>query len=108
MNWQDPKIEKLAQAFLSLDTIETTKYFLGDILTENEIKEFSKRLYIAEMLNEKKSYSQIEKETGLSSTTIARVSKCLKGEKGGYASVLANMSHHILSSKVKKGLLSTV
>jgi len=52
--------------------------FLRDLLSENEILEFSRRFEVAKMLEEKKSYSEIEQKTKMSSTTIARISKFLK------------------------------
>jgi len=52
--------------------------FLRDLLSENEILEFSRRFEVAKMLEEKISYSEIEQETKMSSTTIARISKFLK------------------------------
>jgi TrpR-related protein YerC/YecD len=51
--------------------------FLRDLLSEKEILEFSNRFKVAQMLEEKLSYKQIEKETKMSSTTIARISKFL-------------------------------
>lgn len=81
--------------------------FPRDLLTEGEINEFGKRLQVAQMLVEKVSYSQIEKETGLSSTTVARVSKWLNDGMGGYKSILPKMEHHHLSSEMKKGLSSS-
>lgn len=106
MNWKDSKNQELVEAILSLETPEEAQAFLRDLLTESEIIEFAKRFYTAQMLFLNTPYSQIEKETGLSSTTVARVSKWLNDGMGGYKSVLNKMNHHHLSSKMKKGLLS--
>ena len=62
--------------------------FLRDLLTEAELVEFSQRLMIAHMLDQGISYKKIEEDTGASSTTIARVSKFLQGEFGGYKKFL--------------------
>lgn len=94
MNWNTPNKQQLVQAFLSLETADEVKRFLRDLLTESEIDEFTKRFQAAEMLAAKVPYTQIEKETGLSSTTIARVSKYLAGKEAGYAAVLKKLSHH--------------
>jgi TrpR-related protein YerC/YecD len=51
--------------------------FLRDLLSEKEILEFSNRFKVAQMLEEKVSYKQIEEKTKVSSTTIARISKFL-------------------------------
>lgn len=58
--------------------------FLRDLLSEKEILEFSRRFEVAKMLNEGESYSKIEEKTRMSSTTIARISKFLKGKNLGY------------------------
>lgn len=66
--------------------------FLRDLLTEAELIEFSQRLIIAYMLEKKMSYKDIEAKTGASSTTIARVSKYLQGEFGGYKKYISYLS----------------
>jgi TrpR-related protein YerC/YecD len=93
MNWNEPKYLKLVAAMLSIETDDEARRFLRDLMTEKEIQEFANRLKAAEMLTEKIPYSVIEKETGLSSTTVARVSKWLNGEAGGYKTIL-NRLHH--------------
>lgn len=76
MNYLDTKDSKaLYKAFLSLKTLAECKKFLRDLLTEAEIKEFTNRWKVARMLNKKISYERIEKETKMSSTTIARIQK---------------------------------
>ncbi|MDD2917131.1 MAG: YerC/YecD family TrpR-related protein [Candidatus Gracilibacteria bacterium] len=62
--------------------------FLRDLLSSSEIQEFSHRFRVARMLQEGVSYKKIEESTGMSSTTIARISKFLKGENHGYARAL--------------------
>lgn len=88
---------ELYKAILSLKTESESKKFLRDLLTEAEIKEFTNRWKVARMLDKKVPYQQIEKETGMSSTTIARVQKWLTGGMGGYKLMLKrlkNNSHH--------------
>ena len=63
--------------------------FLRDLLSENEIREFSARFQVAQMLQDGVSYKNIEAITGMSSTTIARISKFLKGEHHGYLHALS-------------------
>ena len=77
----------LYKVFTKLNTKEEVELFLIDLLTPQERDELSRRWAAAKMLNQQLSYLQIEKETGLSSTTIARVSKALK-EGGGYSQAL--------------------
>ena len=63
--------------------------FLRDLLSEWEIREFANRLQVAGMLEAGCSYKKIEDETKMSSTTIARISKFLKGENHGYSHALS-------------------
>ncbi len=100
MNWNTSDNKKLTQAILSLKTTDEAERFLRDLMTIGEIEEFGKRLKTAEMLLNKVSYSLIEKETGLSSTTVARVSKYLNGKLGGYK-IIINRLHH--NPQTKRG-----
>ncbi len=106
--WNNEKTEDLARTLLALENSEEVKFFLRDLLTEAEIIEFGRRWQAAQMLDGKVSYSQIIKKTGLSSTTVARISKWLKNGKGGYQLVLDriklaknNLHHHDFSSLQK-------
>ncbi len=78
----------LYKAFLSLENEEECKKFLRDLLTSAEIKEFVNRFKVARMLEKKIPYTRIEKETKMSSTTIARISKWLIKGMGGYQLVI--------------------
>jgi TrpR-related protein YerC/YecD len=80
----------LLSSLLQCKEVDELFSFLRDLLTEAEILEFSQRLDIARRLHQKESYKKIEAETGVSSTTIARVAKFLKGAYGGYRKILEN------------------
>lgn len=97
MDWNKPKNKQLVRALLSLKTPDEARRFLRDLLTPDEIDEFAKRFQTAEMLSRKVPYSVIEKKTGLSSTTVARVSKWLNGREGGYRRVIAKLHHRSTS-----------
>jgi TrpR-related protein YerC/YecD len=75
---------ELYSAILQIRTIEEARMFFRDLLTEEEIVEFGARWRVAQLLDAKVPYSEIEKKTGLSSTTIARISKWLSNGLGGY------------------------
>lgn len=85
-------MQNLYQAILTLETEDECMKFLRDLLTEAEIKEFSNRWKVAQMLDQKIPYEKIEKATGMSSTTIARISKWLNEGKGGYKLVLKKLA----------------
>ena len=94
MNWSSTEGNRLVEALLALETPEETRCFLRDLMTEGEIEEFSRRFQAAEMLTQKVPYARIEKVTGLSSTTVARVSKWLNRGEGGYRTIISKLHHH--------------
>ena len=103
MNWKTKEKRELIEAILSLKNQNEAERFLRDLLTEGEIEEFSKRFLAANMLSNNTQYDVITKKTGLSSTTVARIQKWLRGPLGGYRLVINNLHHHN-PSKLKKGL----
>lgn len=102
IDWNKKENDQLLSSFLVLKSKDEISRFLRDIMTENEIKEFSNRLEAARLLTRDTQYCAIIERTGLSSTTIARISKWLKGPLGGYRLVLKKLHHPI--SKIEKGL----
>lgn len=82
------EVNDLLHVLTSLDDEDTVFALLEDLFTIREIRETSQRLAVARMLNEGASYTTIEKATGASATTIARVSKCLAYGTGGYGVAL--------------------
>ncbi|MFA6257483.1 MAG: YerC/YecD family TrpR-related protein [Candidatus Paceibacterota bacterium] len=106
MNWGDKKNRQFVEAILTLKNTNETERFLRDLMTESEIKEFANRLEAARLLSIDIQYNAIIESTGLSSATIARIAKWLKGSLGGYRLILSRLSnHHHNSSKLRKGLL---
>ncbi len=93
MNWKNKENKELIRAILALKTNQEAERFLRDLMTEKEIKEFAKRLKAAEMLSQKIPYILIEKETGLSSATVARVAKWLKRKNSGYKTIIYRLHH---------------
>lgn len=93
MDWKSSESMQLVEALLALKTRQETQAFLRDILTEGEIEEFSKRLQAAVMLTQELPYADIQKKTGFSTTTIARVSKWLQKGTGGYRMIISRLHH---------------
>jgi TrpR-related protein YerC/YecD len=87
-NILNKETKALYKTFLLLKNEDGCKRFLRDLLTEPEIKEFTNRWKVARMLDQKIQYEIIEKETGMSSTTIARINKWLTKGMGGYKLML--------------------
>lgn len=107
IDWNIKINEQFIEAILSLKNADETKRFLRDLMTEKEINEFANRLEAASLLSKDVQYNAIIESTGLSSTTIARISKWLKGSLGGYRLVLSRLSKSYLHhnpSKVREGL----
>ena len=103
MDWNTKENRQFFEAILTLKNADEAKRFLRDLMTEGEIKEFANRLEAASLLSKDVQYNAISEGTGLSSTTIARISKWLKGSLGGYRLVLSRINHHG-PSKIRKGL----
>ena len=107
MNFRpDRKTKQLFEAILKLKTLDECRRFFRDLLTEAEIKEFANRWRVAQMLKNKIDYKTIEKKTGMSSTTIARVQKWLTRGMGGYRFMLKRLgldqvnSHHYTPTRL--------
>ena len=77
-------VERLFRAILSLENLEECEKFFDDAFTIQEIESIAQRFDVACRLCEGTSYVQINAETGASTATICRVSKCLNYGDGGY------------------------
>lgn len=84
--------QALFKAILCLKNEDETRRFLRDLLTEAEIKEFSNRWKVVRLLDKKVPYEDITKQTGMSSTTIARIQKWLNEKFGGYKFMLQRIN----------------
>lgn len=87
-NWHNESTDALCDALLSLKSREECYAFLEDICTIKEILDMSQRLLVAKMLAKGVSYAVICRETGVSTATISRISKCYEYGSGGYRSVI--------------------
>ena len=85
------KLEKLCRAMLSLETVEECEAFFRDAFTMQEAEAIAQRLEVACLLNDGKSYADVNRDTGASTATICRVSRCLNYGSGGYKTVISRM-----------------
>lgn len=85
---KDDMTDGLFEAILKLETIEECYAFFEDICTINEIKSLAQRLEVAKMLEQKKTYTEIQHLTGASTATISRVNRCLSYGSDGYKLIL--------------------
>jgi len=86
--FQNKDINELFEAILSLKNEEECYRFFEDICTVNEINAIAQRLQVAKLLSEKKTYTEIEKQTRASTATISRINKCVNYGADGYKIVL--------------------
>ncbi|MBU5487304.1 TrpR-like protein YerC/YecD [Clostridium sp. MSJ-8] len=81
------------RAVLTLQSIDECYDFFEDVATINEVKSLAQRMYVAKLLNEKRTYSEIADITGASTATISRVNKCLNYGSEGYTTVLDRLKN---------------
>ena len=79
---------KFYKAVISLNSEQECKNFFDDICTIQELEAIAQRFEVACLLDEGKSYVDVNKETGASTATICRVSKCLNYGEGGYKTAI--------------------
>lgn len=85
---KDDMTDGLFEAILKLDTVEECYAFFEDICTINEIKSLAQRLEVAKMLEQKRTYIEIQHLTGASTATISRINRCLSYGSDGYKLIL--------------------
>jgi len=78
MDKNKEQLNFLADALLNLRNLEEVTAFLSDLLTNSEMKTLKMRLQVAKKLKQGLPYTQIVRETGASSATIAKVSENYK------------------------------
>lgn len=88
---QDPVRDYLFEAILTLETVEDCYRFFDDLCTVKEVSEMAKRLCAARLLDGNAVYTEVNEQTGLSTATISRISRCLKYGSDGYRDVLRRL-----------------
>lgn len=92
-SWKNTKTTSLFKAVLRLKTVSECEKFFRDLLTLEEIREFSERWQVAQMVDKGISYREIAKKTGVSTATITRVAHWLKHGEGGYKLILKRIKN---------------
>lgn len=85
----------LLDALVLLDDAASAYALLQDLCTPREIEDLSRRLQVARMLDAGANYEHIQAKTGVSSTTVSRVSKCLTYGPGGYRQTLDRLPAYV-------------
>ncbi len=84
---QDELLNNLVSVLTNISDKDEMLDFLHDLLTEKKMENLAIRLNCAHLLYSGKTYSEVIKETKISSTTLSRISRCLR-QGNGYNSVL--------------------
>ena len=74
--------EQLFSVISKLSSPEEVGVFLTDLCSLHELDSMAQRLNAAKLLLNGKTYENIIKETGISSKTLSRISKCVKQGRG--------------------------
>lgn len=80
--------QDLIKAILSIENTKECEQFLSDICTIQELEKMSQRLQAAQLLIDGDTYEQVIEKTGISSTTLSRVSRCIRYGDGGYKNII--------------------
>jgi TrpR-related protein YerC/YecD len=80
------------KALTKLRSTEEVAEFFSDMFTPAEARTFVSRWKAATMLYQKTPYLDIQKETGLSSATVARVSQAIQYGTGGLIKILERLT----------------
>jgi len=81
-------VDELYGILLKLKTKEDCKALLDDLCTYKEVEQMALRAYAAKLFLMGKTYSEIIKETELSSATLSRVSRAVTHGSGGYGAFI--------------------
>jgi TrpR-related protein YerC/YecD len=87
MNNKTPS-KDLIDAILSIETEEECIAFLNDICTIQELQKLDQRLKAAILLLDNQTYEKVIEKTKISSTTLSRVSRCIRYGDGGYKNII--------------------
>lgn len=105
-----PRQEALAErslyaAVASLKSVDECRAFFRDLCTPAEIQAMADRWAVVGLLEAGLPYREINKQTGVSVTTITRVARALTHGSGGYviASERLNGRAHSLTKESKVG-----
>ncbi len=82
------EIDNLYELIPLIQTKDECRALFEDLCTYKEIEAMAQRLHAARLLLDGVTYEQIIEQTGISSATLSRVSKCVK-YGSGYKNLLS-------------------
>lgn len=81
----------LFEAVMQLENMDECYRFFEDICTIKEVQAIAQRFEVAKLLKSKKTYNEIEEETGASTATISRINRSLNYGADGYKIVFERL-----------------
>jgi TrpR-related protein YerC/YecD len=98
-----PLADALFRAVLQLRTVDECYRLFEDLCTIGEVQALAQRFAVARMLDQGKTYHEIEARTGASSATISRVRRFLTYGADGYALVLERLGGGERAGRGRRG-----
>ena len=95
------QMDELYESILMLKDKDECRRFFNDVCTVREIESIAQRLKVAKLLRIRKTYNEIEQETGASTETISRVNRTLQYGESGYELVLDHLIQKNLREEKK-------
>lgn len=86
--FKSKECDDLFDAILKLENEEECYRFFDDLMTIKEVQSISQRWQVAKMLDEGKTYNEIEEKTKASTATISRINRCMQYGANGYTEML--------------------
>ncbi len=86
-----PHEMEIYEAILQLQTPEECFKFFKDVCSDHEMLSMEQRYHVAKMLNEGRTYIDIQEETKASTATISRVARVFADGTGVIDAVLSKM-----------------
>jgi len=92
INWNTMNADRLIKALvIAAENPDLLRLFLDDLLIKSEIEQCVMRIYAANLLALAMPYTFVRQLTGLSNSTISRISKQICNKKGGYYATLQKL-----------------
>lgn len=88
---KNERTDDLFRAILELESVDECYRFFDDLCTINEVVSLAQRFNVALMLTDGKTYHDISEQTGASTTTIARINRCLNYGENGYKTIIGRL-----------------
>lgn len=90
--YTNDSIDRLMKAISLVESPQECRALFDDLCTIKEMQNMAMRLDTAIMLSKGINYQEISKQTGASTATISRVSRCYNYGDDGYKNIIAKLA----------------